>query len=47
MMNRLHDITDDYVLRRSNIENYKNGRVKIGCIIIADGFDIFGINNFF
>ena len=46
MMNRLHDITDDYVLRRSNIENYKNGRAKIGCIIVADGFDIFGINHY-
>jgi cytidine deaminase len=45
-MNRLYDITDDYILRRSNIKNYKNGRAKIGCIISSDAFDLFGINHY-
>ena len=45
-MNNLHDIADDYVLRRAHIENYHNGRAKIGCVIVSDSFDIFGINHY-
>jgi cytidine deaminase len=45
-MTDLYGIVDDYILRRANIENYKNGRAKIGCIIISESFDLFGINHY-
>ena len=45
-MNNLHDIVDDYVLKRASIENCHNGRAKIGCVIVSDSFDIFGINHY-
>ena len=46
MINTLHSIADDYILKRANIENCHNGRAKIGCVIVSDGFDIFGINHY-